>query len=301
MVTTGGAYVKTETEWTRWFLTTAGLRGDRSRYRVDALDAANSGTSGAGLVSPKLSVAVGPWKGSELYVNAGSGFHSNNAIGTTITRDFRGSVVSRVTPLVRGTGAEVGIRSVSIPHLQTTVSLWMLRLGSELIYNGDIGATEPGPASERHGVEVTNYYSPLRWLVFDGDLSWSQARFTTLDPAGRYVPEAVGLVVSAGASVPTFHNAFGSLRWRYFGPRALVQDNEVRSKATSLVNLQGGYRLSKDLRLTMDLFNVFNARSSDIEYFFASRLPGEPLQGVEDIHFHPVVPRMVRIGLVVGF
>ena len=40
---------------------------------------------------------------------------------------------------------------------------------------------------------------------------------------------------------------------------------------------------------------------SDIDYYFASRLPGEPPGGVEDIHFHPAVPRTVRVGLVVGF
>jgi len=30
-------------------------------------------------------------------------------------------------------------------------------------------------------------------------------------------------------------------------------------------------------------------------------LPGEPLEGVNDIHFHPAVPRTARVSLVVGF
>ena len=144
----------------------------------------------------------------------------------------------------------MGVRTVAIPHLQSTVSLWTLRLGSELVYNGDIGATEPGPASERHGVEFANYYSPYKWLTFDGDLSLSRARFTEIDEAGQFVPEAVGTVVSAGASVDGFHRAFGSLRWRYFGPRPLVQDDSVRSKATSLVNLQGGHLKNLRVRAT---------------------------------------------------
>jgi hypothetical protein len=46
--------------------------------------------------------------------------------------------------------------------------------------------------------------------------------------------------------------------------------------------------------------NLFNAKMSDIDYYFASRLPGEPLGGVDDIHFHPAVPRTARLGLVVG-
>ncbi len=301
LVTSGGVYAQNEIEWARWFRTTVGLRADASRYRVDALDPANSGIANAGIVSPKGGAVIGPWKGTELYVNAGTGFHSNNALGATIARDANGNPADRGTPLVRAKGAEVGVRTVAVPHLQTTVSLWTLRLGSELVYNGDLGATEPGPASERHGVEIANYYSPYKWLVFDGDLSLSRARFTGDDPAGQFVPEAVGTVVSAGASVDGFHRVFGSLRWRYFGPRALVQYDSVRSKATSLVNLQAGYQLARRLRVTADVFNVFDEAVSDIDYYFASRLPGEPLRGVEDIHFHPAVPRTVRVSLVVGF
>jgi outer membrane receptor protein involved in Fe transport len=301
LVTSAGVYAQNEIEWAPWLRTSAGLRVDGSRYRVDAFDPVNSGIRRAAIVSPKGTAVLGPWRGTEFYLNAGTGFHSNNAKGTTITRDANGEPVNQVTPLVRATGAEVGVRTVGIAHLQTTVSLWTLRLGSELVYNGDAGATEPGPASERRGVEIANYYSPYRWLTFDADLSLSRARFRDFDPAGQFVPEAVGAVVSAGASVDGFHRTFGSLRWRYFGPRALVQDNAVRSKATSLVNLQGGYQLSKHLRATADVFNLFNEQVSDIDYYFASRLPGEPPGGVEDIHFHPAVPRTLRVSAVVGF
>jgi outer membrane receptor protein involved in Fe transport len=222
-------------------------------------------------------------------------------LGTTITRDANGDPVEPVTPLVRAKGAEVGLRTVALPHVQTTVSLWTLRLDSELVYDGDIGATVPGPASERHGVEFANYYSPYKWLVFDADLSLSQARFSDGPDAGSYVPEAVGTVVSAGASIDGYRRTFASVRWRYFGPRALVPDNSVRSQATSLVNLQVGYQLARKLRVSGDIFNLFNGRMSDIDYYFASRLPGEPPGGLDDIHFHPVVPRTARLSLIVGF
>ena len=144
-----------------------------------------------------------------------------------------------MTPLVRAKGAELGVRTVLVPHLQSTVSFWTLRLGSELVYNGDIGATEPGPASTRYGVEFANYYSPKPWLIFDGDLSLSRARFVEFDPAGQYVPEAVNTVVSGGASIDNFHRTFGSLRLRYFGPRALVEDNSVRSKRDDAAQRRG--------------------------------------------------------------
>jgi hypothetical protein len=299
--TTGGAYAQNEIEWAPWLRTIAGLRADVSRFRVDALDRANSGTTSAGLVSPKGGATLGPWKGTELYVNAGMGYHSNDARGTTITRDPRGNPVDRVTPLVRASGAEVGVRTVALPHFQSTLSAWMLHLASELVFSGDEGTTVPSRPSARRGVEWTNYYRPMTWLVFDGDLSWSRARFTEFDPLGAYVPAAVGTVVSAGATVDGLHRAFGSFRWRYFGPRTLVEDNSVQSKATSLVNVQAGYRIVKNVKVAVDVFNLFNAADSDIDYFYTSRLPGEPLDGIDDIHTHPTLPRTARVNLVVGF
>jgi outer membrane receptor protein involved in Fe transport len=298
--TTGGIYAQNEIEWTPWFRTMAGVRGDVSRYKVDALDAVNSGTASAGLVSPKAGLALGPWKGTELYVNAGTGFHSNDARGTTIARDPDGNPVDRVTPLVRAKGAEVGLRTVAIPHVQSTVSLWTLHLASELVFSGDDGTTMPSRPSARTGVEWATYYSPLKWLVFDGDLSWSRARFTESDAFGNYVPEAVGTVASAGATVDGLHRMFGSLRWRYFGPRTLIEDNSVRSAPTSLFNLQAGYQLTRTTKLAFDVFNLFNAADSDIDYYYTSRLPGEPLAGINDIHTHPTIPRAVRVSLVVG-
>ena len=42
-------------------------------------------------------------------------------------------------------------------------------------------------------------------------------------------------------------------------------------------------------RVVFEAFNIFDAKASDIDYFYASRLPGELADGVEDIHTHPVL------------
>jgi hypothetical protein len=91
------------------------------------------------------------------------------------------------------------------------------------------------------------------------------------------------------------------MRLRYFGPRPLIEDNSVRSRATSLVNLEGGYKFSSRVKVVVDLFNLFNAQDSDIDYYYTSRLPGEPIDGVADVHLHPTLPRTARFSLVVGF
>ena len=282
--------------------TRAGVRVDGYRLGVDAGDRWNAGTKYASVASPKGGLVLGPWQATELYLNAGAGFHSNDARGATITVDpVTGGPAPRVTPLAKARGAEIGVRSVLIPRLQTTFTAWTLRLDSELIFVGDSGTTEAGRPSRRYGIEWANYYSPLPWLTFDADVSVSRARFTDDGPEGAYVPGSVETVVSAGATVTSRRDVFGSVRWRYVGPRPLVEDNAVRSSATSLVNLEAGYQLTKQLRLAVDVFNLLDSQDNDIEYFYTSRLPGEPLSGVAGIHFHPTLKRTARVSLTVGF
>jgi len=302
MQTSAAGYAQNETAWTPWLRTLAGVRLDGYRFRVDANDPANSGVKHAAIASPKGGVVVGPFKGTELYLDAGLGFHSNDARGATITRDpGTGEAVDPVTPLVRAKGAEVGVRTVAVPHLQTSVAVWTLAVASELLFVGDAGTTEASRPSHRYGIEVANYYAPRPWLTLDGDVSWSRAQFTDIDPVGERIPGSLATVVSAGATVDSLHNLFGSIRLRYFGPRTLLEDNSVRSQATSLVNLQVGYKLTRNLKLGVDVFNLLNAGNSDIDYYYASRLPGESADGVYDIHLHPTLPRTARLNLTVAF
>ena len=302
METSAAVYAQNETQWAPWLRTLAGIRVDGFRFRVDAGEPENGGTRREGIASPKGGVAIGPFKGTEFYVNAGMGFHSNDARGTTITRDpSTGEAAQPVTPLVRANGAEAGVRTVTARHLQSTLTVWTLSLASELVFAGDAGTTEASRPSHRYGVEFANYYSPRRWLVLDGDLSWSSAHFTDADPVGNYIPGSVETVVSAGVTLDSLHHVIGSARLRYFGPRPLIEDNSVRSMATSLMNLEGGYKFSKDVKVVVDVFNLFDAADSDIDYYYTSRLPGEPVDGVNDIHFHPTLPRTARVSLVVGF
>jgi outer membrane receptor protein involved in Fe transport len=88
---------------------------------------------------------------------------------------------------------------------------------------------------------------------------------------------------------------------RHFGPRPLTEDGRVTSQATTLWNSEAGYRVSRNARVRVELFNLFDAAASDIDYFYASRLAGEPADGVADVHTHPALPRSVRVSLQVSF
>ncbi len=301
--TSVGVYGQTEVEWSRILRTTVGLRVDGYRFDVTSDNPLNSGSTNDAIASPKVTAVLGPWASTEVYLNAGTGFHSNHGLGTVISVDpVSGDPAERVPALVRATGGEVGLRTVRIPGLQSTVSVWTLGFDSELIWVGDAGSTEAGRPSHRWGVEWTNYARPRPWLTVDLDLAFSKSRYTDQDPAGDAIAGALGRVISGGVTVePIRGGLFGSVRLRHFGPRALTEDRAVLSKQTSLVNGELGYRFTPRTRLVAELFNLFDARVADIDYYYTSRLPGEPLDGVDDVHTHPAIPRAARVMLQVSF
>ena len=80
-----------------------------------------------------------------------------------------GDPVGRVTPLIGAKGAEIGLRTVRIRGLQSTVALWYLGIDSELLFAGEAGTTEPGRPSRRVGIAWTNYARLATWMTVDAD------------------------------------------------------------------------------------------------------------------------------------
>ena len=300
--TTVGLFGQTEIEWSPIFRTTLGVRGDFYRYAVDALRDPNSGSGTSRLISPKFTAVVGPWRGTELYLNYGHGFHSNDPrTATTVIDPISGEPVESEDPLVPARGAEIGLRTVALPGLQSTVALWYLAFDSELIFVGDAGIAEASRPSRRHGVEWTNYMRVTDWLTGELDLSLSRARFSDYGPAGSFIPGALERVIGGAITVTPARRVFGSVRLRHFGPRPLIEDNSVQSAATTIWNGEIGVRFNERLDIVLQAFNLLNSDVSDIDYFYTSRLPGEPADGVDGIHFHPSIPRAARVMLNVRF
>jgi hypothetical protein len=297
-----GLFAQSEIEWSRKLRTTLGLRTDTYRFDVNSNNPLNSGKEVDGLVSPKATAVIGPFNSTEFYVNYGLGFHSNDARGATITVDpLTGAPLDRVTPLVRARGGEVGVRTVRLKGLQSTVALWYLGFDSELLFVGDAGITEASRPSQRKGVEWTNYYRATPWMTAELDLSLSRAKFTDDDPAGNHIPGALDRVVSGAITFEPSRQLFGSIRVRHFGPRPLIEDGSVASESTTIWNGEVGINLSKRARLLFEGFNLLDSKVADIDYWYTSRLPGEPLGGVDDLHTHPSIPRTGRIGLQFAF
>jgi outer membrane receptor protein involved in Fe transport len=287
--------------WADRWRANLGLRYDHYWFDVDSQIAENSGTEDDGITSYKFNLSYQPFLSWETYLGLGSGFHSNDARGVTIALDpVSGEPVDSVDPLVRSEGGEIGARFFSNDRLNASMALWLLDLDSELLFVGDAGNTEPSRSSRRYGIELTAYWwlSP-RWTL-DAEYAYSRARFTEVDPndpdAGDAVPGSVPGVFSAGLSLDHPAGWFGSARVRYFSPRPLDESGDIESDASTVVNLRAGFRWLR-WELFGDVLNIFDSEDHDIDYFYASRLPGEPAAGIEDIHYHPLEPRTFRVYL----
>lgn len=298
-----GLWTDTTSRWTDWLRTTVGIREDIFAGRVVSDTAQNSGNAQASMTSPKAGIVLGPWYRTEFYGNAGYGLHSNDIRGATITVDPNDKVtpLDRVPLLVRSKGAEIGIRSKVIDGLTSTLAVFVLDFDSELLFVGDAGTTEPSRPSRRVGVEWTNQYKVLPWMMVDFDLAYTRARFTNVDPVGDFIPGAPAWVASGGVTFGADSGWFGALRARYFGPRPLIEDDSVRSQSSLIFNARAGYRFDNGLRLQLDVLNLFNAQTNQIEYYYLSRLPGEPIGGVADRHVHPAEPLAVRLTVAARF
>lgn len=299
--TSKAAWIESATRWGESFRAIVGLRADNYRFRVKSNLAANSGSAGDTLLSPSMNLVFGPWKSSELYLNYGQGFHSNDARGTVATVDPKTLASLGQSPgLVRSRGMEIGLRTEAIPKMQTALSLYRLDFDSELSYVGDEGTTEAGPPSRRYGIEFSNYYKPVKWLSIDFDAAFARARSRGVEPAEDRIPgavEGVGQLAITASQLGKNGAWEGALRLRYFGPRPLIEDDSVRSHASTTLNGRIGYRIARDLRLELEGFNLANKKVSAIDYYYASRLRGES-EPREDIHFHPLESRSFRLTLV---
>jgi outer membrane receptor protein involved in Fe transport len=336
-----GIYAENTLYWTDWLRTTLGWRGDYYDGEVNSIfDVNNSGHAKAAIGSPKFRMVLGPFNKTELFFGAGMGFHSNDARRATITEspiDRTANPAEATTKLdaspllVRTRGAEAGVRTKMVPGLDSSVSLFILDQASELLFSGDAGDTSASHPSERYGVEWTNRYHPVSWVDMDADLAVTHARLIGFDQdqaalfaslagfsqlgnaPGDFIPNAPAVVASAGITLGEPTGWFGMLRWRYLGPSQLTEDGAFRSPATSIFSGRLGYRFDNGWRIQLDVLNLFNTKTNQINYAYGSLLTTDalfkqcfPVQiapaavcqaGVMDYILHPAEPLAVRVSL----
>lgn len=288
------AYAEVEVAPTDRLRLVGGVRADYFDWKVDALMEENSGSGDDALISPKLAASYRMSDSVEGYLNWGRGFHSNDVRGAEISIDpGTGLAVDPVDVFAKADGAEIGLRFERGSDFNATLVGFQLDLDSELVFVGDAGTTEPNGATRRRGVEIAGFWQANGWLAMNAAYTYTDARFREDQGDGREIPGAIDSTLTFTANGVWSNGISASARVRWLADAPLIEDGSVRSDDSLLVNASLGYRTGP-MEFRLEAFNLLDSTDADISYFYASRLPDEPAEGVEDIHYHPLEPRSVR-------
>jgi outer membrane receptor protein involved in Fe transport len=198
------------------------------------------------------------------------------------------------------------VRSSVFRNVTATFTVFNIDFRSETTYDADVGEDSAGPPSRRYGAELNVTYRPTEWLEFYTSVASSHARYTELfddgtGHIGKYIPNAPNLIASAAAYVTDFGPWSGSVELRYLGGFPLTPDNAVKGNGYAEVNLEVNYALDGGWKLGTGIYNLLNSHANAAEYYYIDRLPGEPAEGVPDIHVHPLEPIAVRFTVTKTF
>jgi len=271
-----------------------GARGDiftfRGSQRVNTTAPFVTGEVTQSRPNVKANLILGPWADTEFFGNFGTGYHSNDA--RAILADPKQDAV----PTARG--YEFGFRTRILPRTEIFVTYWFLDLASELVFNGDDGTTSAQGPSHREGLEAGTKIRLLDWLTFTGDFTYTtHAEFTQTHQA---VPLAPVWTALADLTARLPWGLSSSLEMRYLGDRWADEFRHQTARGYTLVNSTTRYRY-RNFEVFLTVENLTDVDWREAQFFFTSRLRGEPARGVDDIHFTPGAPRSFFGGVALHF
>jgi outer membrane receptor protein involved in Fe transport len=291
-------YAQQEFRPTSWLRTQLGVRVDKfffsARNDGPVRSVANpiSGSDQGFIANPKLNVILSPFKDnswakrSEIYANFGGGYHSNDA------RDVVSST-SNKPAIPRALGGELGFRTKLFDRFNLAIDYWRLHLDSELVWAGDDGTTEPKGKTQRQGIEGEFRYQILDWLSADLDASYTWARFVK---TGDAVPLAPRFLAFGGFTARHSSGLEGRIQMRSVGDRWGDEQRVSTIHGYTIFDLLAKYKWDR-YEFLFSIINLANKKWRAAQFFHQSRLPGEPLTGVNDIHFTPGEPLTVKAGM----
>ncbi|HEX5608111.1 MAG TPA: TonB-dependent receptor, partial [Candidatus Binatia bacterium] len=300
-------YAQQEVRPAAWLGTQLGLRLDKFYFDVrndrtpaDPSTGSIRGTDQGFIASPKLNVILSSFventwqKRSEIYLNFGGGYHSNDA------RDVVSSTADKPV-LPRALGSELGFRTKLFDRFEIGIDYWRRHLYSELVWAGDDGPTEPG-RTQCHGLEGEFRYQILEWLSAELDISYSWAKFVK---SGAAVPLAPRFLAFG---VFTARHASGlerRIQMRSVGDRWGDQARTATIHGYTIFDLLAKYKWNR-FEFLFSISNIANKKWRAAQFFHSSQLQGNPrfpseAAPVNDIHFTPGEPLTIKAGMTIHY
>lgn len=311
-----------------------GLRGDYLTFDVtDHFDffgftdnglPHGSGYAQSAILSPKLNLVLSPVENLDIFLNGGTGFHSNDARDVIISQHINQLIMSakadglsnteieqellfrNMDPdhantkiLPRAFGAELGIRTGVGSNLLLSLAGWYLFLEEELVFIGDEGCTEVSGETRRLGIDAEIRMQLARWIWADLDLNLSDGRYQKEPEGANYIPLAPRITSQGGLNILHPGGIEAAIRFRHVGDRPANEDNTVIASGHFLTNITVGYRF-RQFRIFAQIENLLNESWNEAQFDTESRLYNETLP-VSELHFTPGNPFNFQVGISYEF
>ena len=311
-----------------------GLRGDYFTFNVedhfDALSDASitlphaSGYAQQTMLNPKFNLVYSPLHSTDIFLNFGTGFHSNDARDVVIEQTLSdlARVFSRqglhdaqinerlaqlnfdpthagIRTLPRAIGAEIGTRHQFWNRLSIGIAGWWLELDEELVFVGDAGETEISGKSRRIGIDIEGRAQLLSWVWVDTDVNLSSGKFVDEPSDANEIPLAPRMTSTGGLTAAHPSGFGGNLRYRHIGDRPANEDSSVTAEGYTLVNIGLSYAFGP-FKYFATVENLFDVDWNEAQFDTESRLVNET-SPVSEIHFTPGNPRNIQAGISYQF
>ncbi|MBL7978165.1 MAG: TonB-dependent receptor [Bacteroidetes Order II. Incertae sedis bacterium] len=306
-----------------------GLRADDFRFKVKNHATSDlpraDGSAHQQILSPKFNLAYRPTSHWAVFVNLGSGFHSNDArnavlgqyahdLAATLQKEgktqaqiadaFRTRFIepeqAETKTLPRALGAEIGTRWFSNDQ-KTTIALafWRLDLEREFVYVGDGGFTELSDPTRRYGIDVEAQAQLIPSLFASADFILSNGKIVGAPSGENHIPLAPRLTTQGSLTWRNVHGFSAHFQGRHIGARPANEDNSVRALGHTLFNTGASYRFRR-AEVSFSIENLFDTDWNEAQFDTTSRLKNE-VAPVSELHFTPGNPRNIQAGISVFF
>ena len=267
----------------KWLLN-AGARIDHFNFGY------HDSTQNKTVISPKINIQYTANQQMQLYIKAGKGFHSNNAIAVIDNNGLQ------ILPAAYGT--DLGLNWKPAQHLYINAALWYMYLEQEFVYTDD-GTIAPGGKTKRAGIDVSARYQLAKWLYADANINLARARFADSTANTGYLPLAPTFSSTGGFDFKFNNGINGGISYRYLHNRPGNNTNTLTADGYFVTDLKMNYTQHK-YELGLSIENLLNTQWNEYEVETLSQLRNEPAP-VDQMSFTAGTPFFAKLHIALFF
>ncbi len=278
-----GVYLDETLESGKWLFNT-GSRLDYFSFNY------HDNTKIQAVISPKINIQYTANEKFQLYLKAGKGFHSNNAIAVIGNRGLK--------TIPAAYGADLGLNWKPISHLYINAALWYLYLSQEFVYTDD-GDIAPGGKTKREGVDLSARYQVAKGLFADLNVNLARPRLADSLAGHAYLALAPTFTSTGGLDFKFANGINGGLSYRYMHSRPGNNTNTLTADGYYVTDLKLNYT-QKKYEIGLSIENLLNTKWNEFEAEEVSRLRGEAAP-IDQMSFTPGTPFFAKLRVAVFF